>query len=82
LLIEQFEQNNLGDPARVLSGAFKEPYESIDDLLRSDNPSGSRTWRNYLRERIEAQDTPVHIDTQKRWDKDFEKFIVAGGKWY
>lgn len=69
VLIEKFEEGDLGNTARVLRGDLEVTSVALDDLLGGDNPANPGTGGNNLREGLETNDTAISVHAQERGDK-------------
>ena len=65
-LVQQFEEDELGNPARHLRRDFGMPDDPLDDLRRGRYPAGAHAGRNDLGERIHTHDAAVGIHAQQR----------------
>lgn len=65
VLIEKFEERDLGNTARVLRGNLEITDKALDDLLGGDDPANPGTGRDNLGEGLEANDTPISVHAQE-----------------
>lgn len=63
-LVQQFEEDELGNPARHLRRDFGMPDDPLDDLRRGRDPARAHAGRDDLGERIHTHDAAVNIHAQ------------------
>ena len=81
-LLEQLEQHNLRDAARMLGRDLGVAVQALDHLLRGRDPADAGAGRDDLGEGIHAHDAPVDVHAQQRRDQGTDELFVRGRWWH